>query len=138
MPVSPRSSSGRVLEIDLRRDLLMIVENGRVRWAFHVSSGHGQVYEFQGSTYRATTTTGQMRITRQIDGIREAERGRLYRPKYFDDRRGIAIHGYPSVPTYSASSGCVRISNAAMDFLWSSGLASVGTPIWVYPYDHYQ
>ena len=137
-PPRPQSSSGRVIEIDLRRDLLTIVENGRVRWAFHVSTGHGQTYTFEGSTYRATTTTGRMRITRQIDGIREAARGRLYRPKYFDDTRGIAIHGYPSVPTQPASSGCVRISNPAMDFLWSSGLAPVGTPVWVYPNNHYQ
>ncbi len=126
-PPSPRSSSGRVLEIDLRRDTLTIAIDGRARWVFHVSTGRSPGF---------ATTPGRHRITRQIDGYRHAPLGTLYRPKYFYG--GIAIHGYPSVPTYSASSGCVRIANRSMDFLWSSGLAPVGTPVWVYPHDHYR
>jgi lipoprotein-anchoring transpeptidase ErfK/SrfK len=31
----------------------------------------------------------------------------LYYPAYF--LRGFAIHGYPDVPTYPASHGCVRV-----------------------------
>jgi lipoprotein-anchoring transpeptidase ErfK/SrfK len=31
----------------------------------------------------------------------------LYFPSYF--LRGFAVHGYPSVPAYPASHGCVRI-----------------------------
>jgi hypothetical protein len=77
------------------------------------------------------------RITREIDGMREAERGQLWRPKYFDDSRGIAIHGSASVPNYPASAGCVRVTNAAMDFIWQAGLAPVGTTVWVYPENYY-
>jgi putative cell wall-binding protein len=134
---APRSREGRVVEVDLRRQLVMVVVNGRVQWIFHTSTGHGQWYEFEGRRYRATTTTGRMRITREIDGWRHAARGALWRPKYFDDSRGIAIHGYTSVPDYPASSGCVRVSNPAMNFIWDAGLAPVGTAVWVYPENHY-
>jgi putative cell wall-binding protein len=133
----PRSGSGRVIEIDLERQILMVVTDGRVDYVFNTSTGHGQVYVFEGRTYRATTTTGMRRITRQIDGMREAERGQLWRPKYFDDSRGIAIHGSASVPGYPASAGCVRLTNAAMDFVWEAGLAPIGTTVWVYPENHY-
>lgn len=120
-PPRPRSSSGTVLEIDTRRDVLMIVVSGQVRWVFHVSTGRGG---------GAVTTPGRHRIFRQVNGNDRGPLGVLYRPKYF--HRGIAIHGYPSVPTHSASSGCVRIPNPAMDFLWSSGYAPIGRAVWVY------
>ena len=44
--------------------------------------------------------------------------------------RGYAIHGYPEVPTYAASHGCLRvpIPNAAAIFSW----VRVGTPVDVY------
>ena len=42
----------------------------------------------------------------------------MYRPRYFNG--GIAVHGYGSVPPYPASHGCVRVSLAAMDWIWSS------------------
>jgi lipoprotein-anchoring transpeptidase ErfK/SrfK len=36
------------------------------------------------------------------------------------------------VPPYPASHGCVRLSNAAMDFFWNQYLAPIGSPVWVY------
>jgi putative cell wall-binding protein len=133
----PASSSGRVIEIDLVKQVLYVVTHGQVDWVFNTSTGHGGTYVFNGQTYRATTTTGQLRIVREIDGMREAERGLLWRPKYFDNARGIAIHGATSVPATPASAGCVRLTYAAMDFIWDSGLAPIGTPVWVYPADYY-
>lgn len=138
-PVGPRarSSSGRWIEIDLERQVLMAVANGRVEWIFNTSTGHGRVYQFEGQTFRATTTTGRQRIDRQIDGLREAARGALWRPKYFDSSRGIAIHGSRDVPNYPASAGCVRVTYPAMDFIWENDLAPIGTGVWVYPADYY-
>jgi putative cell wall-binding protein/peptidoglycan hydrolase-like protein with peptidoglycan-binding domain len=134
----PRSGpgSGLVYEIDLDRQILMRVVNGNVEWIFNTSTGHGRVYEFGGRTYRATTTTGRHRVVRQIDGLREAERGQLWRPKYYDNARGIAIHGATSVPAEPASSGCIRVTYAAMDFLWSLD-PGIGAGVWVYPEGHY-
>jgi lipoprotein-anchoring transpeptidase ErfK/SrfK len=44
--------------------------------------------------------------------------------------RGYAIHGYPEVPTYAASHGCLRvpIPNAASIYSW----VQYGTPVDVY------
>jgi lipoprotein-anchoring transpeptidase ErfK/SrfK len=133
---TPRSTSGRVYEVDLERQILMLVVNGRVDWIINTSTGHGRVYTFNGATYRANTTTGRHTIRRQIDGLREAERGSLWRPKYYDDSRGIAIHGSTSIPATPESAGCIRVSYAAMDFIWSTD-PGTGAGVWVYPENFY-
>lgn len=115
-----RSGSGTLIEVDLSRQLMLIVENGQVKHALNTSSGASGT----------PTPPGRFVIGREIDGWRHAPLGTLYRPKYFNG--GIAIHGYPSIPAYPASHGCTRLSNPAMDMLWSSGLANIGTEVWVY------
>jgi lipoprotein-anchoring transpeptidase ErfK/SrfK len=119
----PRSTGGHVLEIDLTRQVLFVVDTGTVSAVLDVSTGR----------VSGTTPTGRFSITRQIDGYHRAPLGVLYRPKYF--YQGVAIHGYPSVPPVPASHGCVRTINAAMDWLWSSGQAAPGTAVWVYQRD---
>jgi len=134
---APRSDSSRAYEVDLERGIVLFVEGGQTRWVFDASAGHGEYYTFEGSTYRANTTTGfDQAMVRQIDGVREAARGDLYRPKYFDGSRGIALHGYTSVPPSHASSGCVRIPIGAMDKVWRID-PGLGTPVHVYPVDYY-
>lgn len=135
-PPTPRSSSGLVYEVDLARGILMLVADGDVAWIFNTAAGHGRVYEFEGATFRANTTTGRHTVTRQIDGLREAARGRLWRPKYYDESRGIAIHGSTSVPAHHASAGCIRVTYEAMNFLWSID-AGTGAGVWVYPENYY-
>ncbi|GMA85480.1 hypothetical protein GCM10025868_07300 [Angustibacter aerolatus] len=54
----------------------------------------------------------------------------LWRPKYFF--QGWAFHGSNSIPGYPASHGCARLSNAAIDHLWSSGDAPAGRKVIVY------
>ena len=44
--------------------------------------------------------------------------------------RGYAIHGYPEVPNYAASHGCLRIPNANAAFVF--GWIGVGDRIDVY------
>jgi lipoprotein-anchoring transpeptidase ErfK/SrfK len=58
------------------------------------------------------------------------ELGDMWRPKYFNG--GIAVHGSPSVPPYPASHGCVRVSNAAMNWLWDVWGMPRGTRVLVY------
>lgn len=117
---SARSGDGRVVEIDLTRQVLFVVEDGDVRLTFDASSGTGET----------PTVTGSFRMGRQIDGMRVSIWGRLWRPKYF--YRGQAIHGYPSVPTHPASHGCVRVTNAAIDHIWSQDLIPVGSLVQIY------
>jgi lipoprotein-anchoring transpeptidase ErfK/SrfK len=42
----------------------------------------------------------------------------------------IAIHGYPKVPTYPASHGCVRTQNWDQDVIYP--LVDLGTKVYVY------
>jgi lipoprotein-anchoring transpeptidase ErfK/SrfK len=116
----PRSREGRVLEIDLAHQVLLVAEDGTVRMVLDVSTGKTA----------GLTPRGHFTIYRQIDGWRHAPLGLLYRPKYF--YKGLAIHGYSSVPSAPASHGCVRVTNAEMDWLWSSGVAPIGQPVWIY------
>lgn len=126
-----RSTSGNLIEIDLTRQILLVVQNGQVRWALNTSTGSGEAYASStGGTAVAATPAGHFTIDRQIDGVREAPLGTLFRPKYFNG--GIAIHGAGNVPAQPASHGCARVTNAAIDLLWSSGVAEIGTPVWVY------
>jgi lipoprotein-anchoring transpeptidase ErfK/SrfK len=102
-----------------------------VQWAINTSTGNGEAYvSASGADAIAATPTGRFSIQRQIDGVRDAPLGKLYRPKYFTG--GIAVHGSGSIPATPASHGCARVTNSAMDMLWSSGVAEIGTPIWVY------
>jgi len=120
IPPRPRSTEGHLLEIDLAHQVLIVADAGRAVAVIDVSTGR----------VAGTTPVGHFTITRQIDGYHRAPLGVLYRPKYFYE--GVAIHGYPSVPPSPASHGCVRTINAAMDWLWASGNAPVGTAVWAY------
>lgn len=127
--VSHRSTSGLVVEIHKRRQILMVVRNGDIEWIFNTSTGTEKPYTYKGRRYLADTPPGKWRITRQVNGWRNGELGRLYRPKYFHPD-GIAVHGYASVPPYPASHGCARVSMKAMDYLWNR--LPIGTRVWVY------
>jgi cell wall hydrolase len=127
---SPRSTSGHVIEIDKSRQLLLVVTNGHLDETIATSTGSYAPYTSQGQQYIAATPAGQFTIFRQVDGVDPGPLGSLYRPKYFNG--GIAIHGYNDVPAEPASHGCARVSNPAIDFLWNSGAAPIGTAVWVY------
>ncbi len=124
-------AGGTGLEIDLERQILMVVHGGQVQWVINTSTGNNETYTSStGGSARAVTPPGSFTIYREIDGVREAPLGTLYRPKYFNG--GIAIHGSGSIPAHPASHGCARVTNSAMDMLWSSGVAAIGTPVTVY------
>ena len=127
----PRDPSGSHIEIDLERQILLVVQDGQLRWVLNTSTGNGEAYAAPGGgTAVATTPRGTFTVEREIDGLREAPLGTLYRPKYFHG--GIAIHGAGQIPAQPASHGCARVTNAAMDLLWSSGATTLGTPVVVY------
>ncbi|MGE3833752.1 MAG: peptidoglycan-binding protein [Acidimicrobiia bacterium] len=127
----PASTSGDLIEVDKTRQLVMVVRDGRALWVFNTSTGTEQPYVFKGETYLADTPPGVWTISSAIDGVRVGNLGRLYRPRYFHPD-GIALHGYASVPAHPASHGCVRVTNAAIDFIWDEDLAPIGSEVWVY------
>ncbi|GAA4595898.1 lipoprotein-anchoring transpeptidase ErfK/SrfK [Actinoplanes octamycinicus] len=126
----PKSSSGRMVEIDRKRQLLMLVDDGRITQVFNTSTGSGEYYESEGETHLASTPSGKFKVSRQIDGWRHAPLGLLWRPKYFNG--GIAVHGATSVPPYAASHGCARVSIAAMNWMWNNDALPLKTKVWVY------
>ena len=127
----PSARGGDGIEIDLERQVIFIVQGGQVQWALNTSTGNGEAYtSSSGGTARAVTPPGDFRVHHEIDGVREAPLGTLYRPKYFNG--GIAVHGSGSIPAHPASHGCSRVTNSAMDMLWSSGVAQIGTRVTVY------
>jgi lipoprotein-anchoring transpeptidase ErfK/SrfK len=125
-----KTGSGYLVEISLKKQLLMFVKNGSVIATLNTSTGSNQHYDYQGQTYLADTPTGHFKVGRQIDGMRHGPLGDLYRPKYFNG--GIAVHGSPSIPPYAASHGCARLSNAAINWIWSTNKIPLKTKVWVY------
>jgi N-acetylmuramoyl-L-alanine amidase len=83
---------GDYIEIDKTRQVLFDVRNGQVSRVVHVSTGA-----------TGNTPLGTWRVYRKVGGWDWV----LWYPLYF--KGGFAIHGYPSVPAYPASHGCVRI-----------------------------
>lgn len=128
----PQTSSGKVLEIDIDRQLVLAVENGKVVKVINASSGNGETYEAKGATYTAYTPRGSFAVYREENRMYASrlELGDMWRPKFFTG--GIAVHGSASVPAFPASHGCVRVSNSAMDWIWDSWGAPSGTPVVVY------
>jgi lipoprotein-anchoring transpeptidase ErfK/SrfK len=127
-----QTSSGKVLEIDIDRQLVLAVEDGQVVKVINASSGNGETYEAKGNTYTAYTPRGSFAVYREENRMYSSslELGDMWRPKFFTG--GIAVHGSASVPAFPASHGCVRVSNTAMDWIWDTWGAPSGTPVVVY------
>ena len=126
----PRSTSGFVVEVDLAQQLVMLVKDGTLQEVLNTSTGGGYTYTSDGVIAVADTPTGQFQLFREVDGMVTDSLGQLWRPKFFDS--GFAIHGDSYVPPYPVSHGCVRVSNEAIDWIWSQDLMPIGTSVWVY------
>lgn len=131
------STTGDVFEVDKTRQLGFVVRGGRTLWVVNVSTGSEIPYrEWSDKTQRwetgdSITPAGRFRVYfERPTGWWEGELGGLYRPKYF--RGGIAVHGSGSIPAHPASHGCVRVSTAAMDFIWAANLLPMRSEVWVY------
>lgn len=83
---------GDYIEIDKTRQVLLDVHAGVVTRVVHVSTGA-----------TGNTPLGSWQVYRKVGGWDWV----LWYPMYF--KGGFAIHGYPSVPAYPASHGCVRV-----------------------------
>ncbi len=131
-PKTPRPRTSAAFEIDKARQLQIVARNGWAQWVFNTSTGSGERYwsSSSGRYLYATTPGGTFRFTRAIDGMRNAPLGKLWRPRYFNG--GIAIHGSPSIPGYPASHGCARLSDPAINYIWSKNLAPIGRTVKVY------
>jgi putative cell wall-binding protein len=115
-PTPSRGGSGAWLEVDKAKQVLLYVEDGVVVRTLAASTGNPDV----GIVTPSRTFTVYAKSP-QWDGPR-------YKPLYL---RGIlAIHGYPSVPPWPASHGCIRVPLWDMDEFFP--LIPVGTTVYVY------
>jgi hypothetical protein len=107
---------GKHVEADISRQVLVLADKGKPVATYPTSSG----------APATPTVLGHYRFYMKAPGTNAKG---MYMSNYFI--RGYAIHGYPSVPTYNASHGCLRVPNA--DAVTIFNWIRVGDPIWVYP-----
>src|SRR6185503_13685938 len=95
------------VEVDLDRQVLLLVNpNGEVR-VLPVSSGSGKEFVSDGQTSVAYTPRGRFVVYDKTFGWEDGALGSVYYANYISG--GVAIHGYESVPVQPASHGCIRI-----------------------------
>lgn len=116
------------VEVDIDRQVLLIIDDaGRVK-ALPVSTGSGKPFLVDGQTSIAYTPRGRFAVYDKTFGWEDGVLGSVYYANYITG--GVAIHGYESVPTQPASHGCIRIPMfAARDV---SKLLTLGTIVLVY------
>jgi peptidoglycan hydrolase-like protein with peptidoglycan-binding domain len=98
---------GKHVEADLSRQVIALIRGSKVERIYPVSSGKPST----------PTIRGHFKVYRKSPGTNAKG---MYMSSYFI--RGYAIHGYPSVPVFPASHGCLRVPNseAVSIFNWLS------------------
>ncbi len=124
----PREPGYAHVEVDLDRQVLLIVnDEGGVR-VLPVSTGTGKPFIDEGQTSIAYTPRGRFVVYDKTVGWEKDPPLSMYYPNYISG--GVAIHGHHSVPTQPASHGCIRIPMFAAREV--SKLLEVGTIVLVY------
>ena len=107
---------GKHVEADLSRQVIALIQGGKVQRIYPASSGKPSTPTIQGS----------FRVYSKSPGFNAKG---MYYSNYFI--RGFAIHGYAEVPVFAASHGCLRIPipDAISVFRW----IKIGDIVDVYP-----
>ena len=124
---APRDGAYEHVEVDIDRQVLLIVDDkGGVR-VLPVSTGTDKPFVYDGETSIAYTPRGRFVVYDKTVGWEDNLPG-MYYPNYISG--GIAIHGSYSVPAQPASHGCIRIPVFAAREV--SKLMKLGTIVLVY------
>ena len=116
------------VEVDLDRQvLLLIAAEGSVK-VLPVSTGSGKPFVDEGQTSVAYTPRGRFIVYDKIAGWEAGPIGSMYYPNYISG--GVAIHGSRSVPIQPATHGCIRVPMFAAREV--SKLLTLGTIVLVY------
>ncbi|HZE68776.1 MAG TPA: L,D-transpeptidase family protein [Pyrinomonadaceae bacterium] len=116
------------VEVDLDRQVLLMVNTDAGVRVLPVSTGSDKSFMDEGQTSIAHTPRGRFVVYDKSVGWENGALGSVYYANYISG--GVAIHGYPSVPTEPASHGCIRIPMFAARQV--SKLLKVGTIVLVY------
>jgi lipoprotein-anchoring transpeptidase ErfK/SrfK len=108
--------AGKHVEADLSRQVVVLADKGRPVATYPTSSGKPST----------PTILGHYHFYMKAPGTNAKG---MYMSNYFVG--GYAIHGYPDVPTFNASHGCLRVPNADAVSIFKQ--INLGESIWVYP-----
>lgn len=113
---APLPGSGTRIEVHVNRQVVLLVEGQRVLRAIHVSTGAAATPTPKGTfhVFRKERRSWSVPFSAWLPWA-----------SYFTS--GIAFHGYPEVPAYPASHGCVRIPLAEAPTVYA--FARLGVPI---------
>jgi hypothetical protein len=114
-PQARRKGGGKWLEGYIGKQVVLLVDRGRVVRAIHFSSGAA------GNTPRGTFSI----FRKELMSWSIPFSSWMPYASYFTG--GFAFHEYPDVPGYPASHGCVRIAAPFAPYLYE--FASYGTPV---------
>lgn len=115
MPKPRFDSPGYHIEVDQTKQVLYRVKDGKIITIIHVSTGKPST----------PTYDGNFEFWSKLAGYSQK---RLYYPSFFDGERGV--HGWPQVPTYNASHGCVRVP--MWQAVWLFNTIEIGDRIRIY------
>jgi peptidoglycan hydrolase-like protein with peptidoglycan-binding domain len=124
---APRDGSYEHVEVDIDRQVLLIVDDKGGVKVLPVSTGTDKPFVYAGETSIAYTPRGRFVVYDKTMGWEDNLPG-MYYPNYISG--GIAIHGSYSVPAQPASHGCIRIPVFAAREV--SKLLKLGTIVLVY------
>lgn len=116
------------VEVDVDRQVLLIVNDNDGIRVLPISSGSDKPFEDEGQTSIAHTPRGRFVVYNKVVGWEQGSNSSMYYSNYISG--GVAIHGFRTVPTQPASHGCIRIPVFAAREV--SKLLPIGTIVLVY------
>lgn len=125
---TPRDGGYEHVEVDIDRQVLMLVDDDGTIRVLPVSTGSDKQFMDQGQMSVAYTPRGRFVVYDKTYGWENGDLGSVYYANYISG--GVAIHGYRTVPTTPASHGCIRIPMFAAREV--SRLLPVGMIVLVY------
>ena len=117
-PTASKPGTGKRVEVDIGRQVLLLENGSTVLSIIHVSTGA------TGNTPRGTFSI----IRKENPSWDYAFKFWLNYASYF--YQGFALHEYPDVPGYPASHGCVRIASPFAAGVYE--FAVYGTPVYLH------
>ena len=124
---APRDGNYAHVEVDVDRQVLLIVDDKERVRVLPVSTGTDKPFTYDGQTSIAYTPRGRFVIYEKGVGWEDNLPG-MYYANYLSG--GIAIHGSHNVPAQPASHGCIRIPLFAAREV--SRMLQLGTIVLVY------
>jgi lipoprotein-anchoring transpeptidase ErfK/SrfK len=124
----PRDTGYEHVEVDVERQILMLVKDDDSVRVLPTSTGSGKEFMDEGQMSVAYTPRGRFVVYDKTYGWEYGQLGSVYYANYISG--GVAIHGYLSVPNQPASHGCIRIPMFAAREV--SELLPKGTIVLVY------